>query len=220
MTPQVLRRLHPDLDARRLVLALRVAGLTALVLWLAQPDLPERAATAPGVERRLRALVRDPVIIAALVDQNRRLASAPEAWTNAAQAAWEREAAQGGGAFLNAVLRPPASRRLQAAVEGGDALRHAALHDAAGRVVAAAGPLPGYLFDREPGWTAIRALRPGARHAGPRGPGHAGTFEACWITQPLRDAGGAPIGTLSLELDADLVGRTLCARARDMVRRG
>lgn len=211
MTPQVLHRLHPDLDARRLVLALRVAALTALVLWLAQPDLPERAVTAPGVERSLRALSRDPVIAAALAEQNRRLASAPEAWTSAAQAAWEREVTLGGGAFLNAVLRHPASRRLQAAVEdGGEALRHAVLHDAAGRVAAAAGPLPGYLFDREPGWAAIAALPPGARHAGPRGPGHVDTFEACWVTQPLRDAGGALLGALSLELDAALVGRTLC----------
>lgn len=210
MTPRALQRLHPDLDARRLILAVRVAGLTALVLVLAQPDLPERAIVVPGIERGARALAADGALRAALAEANRRLASAPEAWASAAEETWAREAEQGGGAFLNAVLRQPASRRLRDAVDG--AVRQAALHDAGGRIAAASASLPGYRFDRAPGWAALSRLPPGARHVGARGPSLSGHGEACWVTWPLHDADGRFVGALSLELDADRVRGTLCPR--------
>ncbi|HYF53696.1 MAG TPA: hypothetical protein VEA41_05515 [Salinarimonas sp.] len=210
MTPRLLARLHPDLDRRLVRLAAQVAALTALVLVLAQPDLPERAYFAPSAERTLRALAAEPGIRAVLAEQNRALAGAPEAWTDAAEAAWSREALEGGGSFLNAVLRRPASRSLRAMVRRSPVVRHAALYDRAGRIAAAAQPLPAYRFAREPGWAALAALPPGARHVGPREPGHAQTFAACWVTLPLRDPSGALAGALALELDAEVVGATLC----------
>lgn len=210
MSSRALQNLHPDITGRRLRLALRVAALTALTIVLAQPDLPERAWLSPGAERLALDLARDPEVVAALVAQNRRLAAAPEAWTNAAEAAWAREAEQGGGPFLNAILRDRVSRRLQAAVAGSPVAETALLVDAAGRTLAATVALPSYRFALEPGWAAVGALPPGGVRTGPRGQGHDGTFEACWLTRAIHDADGRLAGAVSLELDASRVGRTLC----------
>ncbi len=199
-----LQRLHPDLTPRRLRLAARVAALTALVLVLAQPELPERAVVALHVEMPLARLLRDPEIRAALADQNRRFHDAPEALSDAAEAAWERDVGLEGGAFLNAVLRRPASRRLQAVADPHGVVRHAALFDAQGRTVAASAGRPGY---RAAGWPAILALGPGGRRVASPGPDDS---QACRLTAAIPGEAGGIAGAIILELDAETLAGTLC----------
>jgi hypothetical protein len=194
---------------RVVIVAILIAAATAGLWW---PPLAARWIYVPRVEWLISAIKSDPLLRAAVEDQNRRFARVPEAFTTTMDEAWIAEALGGKGPMIDRLLNTPASARLRKTMSRTfGSVRNIILMDAKGHNVAIAGLTTDFFQGDEPKWLATFGAAPGTRHLSSLERGHDGTFAACWLSEPLNDRDGAnPIGAVSIELDAALVFGRLC----------
>jgi hypothetical protein len=195
--------------AFRLVALIGLAALSAAALW---PVARERLIYAPRVAAAFAAVEGSDAFRAAVLSQNEALAGETQAEIDARDATWIAERARGDGPLVRAHLDRPASAELRRIVSASNGvIRHAILMDDRGRNVAIAAPTGDYWQGDEAKYLRTFAVGRAAEHRSVPQRGHDGTFVGCWASRTVTDARtGAPIGAISLEVDAERAGKAFC----------
>jgi hypothetical protein len=193
--------------------AIAAAGIVlALCIAFASTHVIGAIYYVPRLDRLFAELHRDPVLIAALQEQNAALAEKDEAWALERDQAWSAERQNGGGPVQNASMQKQASLHLRDIVLGTDGLvGHAFLIDAKGRIAAA--PFLSYNF-----W---QFNKPKFHYTFPKGAkardvswlqlSWDGSQPVCWRAETMVDPmAGAPIGVIALEVNYLKVGHFGC----------
>jgi hypothetical protein len=189
---------------------LLVAGVSLAGTILGQ-RLWARHVGAPRAEGLIAALRGDPVVIAAIREQNRRLAATTEDDTEAMDAKWRTEKSAGGGPLIQSFLGSPASLHVADLISRQDVVRLIIVMDDRGRNVAVSAPTTDYFQGDEPKWLETFGRPSGHRHVAPLELGHDGRFFACWVSEPLNDpATGEALGAIAVEIDEWRTGGVLC----------
>ena len=179
---------------------------------LAYPHIAGLIYYKPRLDRLFAALHRDPVLIAALREQNAALADKDEAWALSIDHAWNAERLQGGGPLQRTLMEKPASQHLRQIVAESDGLvSHAFLIDAKGRMAAEPFPSFNYWQFDKPKFHYTFPLGPGARDVSWLQRSWDGSHAVCWRAETMVDPeGGKPIGVVALEVNYFELGFSGC----------
>jgi hypothetical protein len=179
---------------------------------LAYPHIAGLIYYKPRLDRLFAALHRDPVLIAALREQNAALADKDEAWALSIDHAWNDERLHGGGPLQRTLMEKPASQHLkQIVAESGGLVSHAFLIDAKGRMAAEPFPSFNYWQFDKPKFHYTFPLGAGARDVSWLQRSWDGSHAVCWRAETMVDPeGGTPIGVVALEVNYFELGFSGC----------
>jgi hypothetical protein len=197
--------------ARSLILIVACIGLAAGTT-LAYPHIAGLVYYKPRLDRLFASLHEDPILIAALREQNAALADKDEAWALAIDHAWNAERLQGGGPLQRDLMEKPASKHLrQIVADSGGLVSHAFLIDAKGRMAAEAFPSFNYWQFDKPKFHYTFPLGAGGRDVSWLQLSWDGSHAVCWRAETMADPdGGAPIGVVALEVNYFELGFSGC----------
>jgi hypothetical protein len=197
--------------ARGLILIVAAVVLAA-GSTLAYPHIAGLIYYKPRLDRLFDTLHKDPILIAALREQNAALADKDEAWALAIDHAWNAERLQGGGPPQRKLMEKPASQHLREIVaQSGGLVSHAFLIDAKGRMAAEPFPSFNYWQFDKPKFHYTFPLGPGARDVSWLQLSWDGSHAVCWRAETMVDPdAGAPIGVVALEVDYFELGFSGC----------
>jgi hypothetical protein len=203
-------RLSPRIS-RGLILVVAAVVVTAAGT-LAYPHIAGLIYYKPRLDRLFATLHRDPVLIAALREQDAALADKDEAWALSIDHAWNAERLQGGGPLQRTLMEKPASQHLKQIVAESDGLvSHAFLIDAKGRMAAEPFPSFNYWQFDKPKFHYTFPLGPGARDVSWLQRSWDGSHAVCWRAETMVDPeGGKPIGVVALEVNYFDLGFSGC----------
>ncbi len=189
-----------------LVALIVIIGGYPLGRWIADMVYEKRA------DSTALAIMADPQLLAAIRAQNLALSAQTQTEIDLIDRQWIEERKNPNGALTAALLAAPASRHLQALIDGsGGVLTHAILMDGKGRNTAIAAPTTDYWQGDEAKYldTAARASTEVDRgHVEIR---HDGKGRACWLSRTIFE-NGKPIGALAVEVNLDFVNPSICAK--------
>ncbi len=204
-----------SMERRRTARAL-VLIITAVVLavggTLAYPHVAGLVYYKPRLDRLFGSLHKDPILIAALREQNLALAEKDEAWAHAIDRAWNAERLQGGGELQRQLMEKQASRHLrQIVADSGGLVSHAFLIDAQGRMAAEAFPSFNYWQLDKPKFHYTFPVGAGARDVSWLQLSWDGSHAVCWRAETMVDPElGVPIGVVALEVNYFNLGFSGC----------
>lgn len=194
-------------------LTIASACACAVVIAFLASDLLGAVVFSRKLDRLFASSLVDPILVAALRQQNAALADRDTAWALEQDRKWRAERELGGGPLQRATMDRPASRQLGEIVAASDGLiSHAFLIDSKGRIAAA--PFPSFNFWQfdKPKFHYTFPLGPGARDVSWLQNSWDGAHPVCWRAQTFVDPlTGQPIGVLAFEVNYLKVGRFGCA---------
>jgi hypothetical protein len=162
-------------------------------------------------ERTAATIMADPLLLAALKEQNKALEAQSQAEIDATDRRWIEERRNPDGALTGAMLASAPSRHVRSLIANShDTLTHAILMDTKGRNVAIAAPTTDYWQGDEAKFLATVAKGSGDVQSGSVEMRHDGEGKGCWLSRAIFD-NGKPIGALSVELNLQRVPESLCA---------
>jgi hypothetical protein len=179
---------------------------------LAYPHVAGLIYYKPRLDRLFAALHRDPVLVAALREQNAALADKDETWALSIDHAWNAERLQGVGPLQRNLMEKPASQHLRRIVEeSGGLVSHSFLIDAKGRMAAEPFPSFNYWQFDKPKFHYTFPLGAGARDVSWLQRSWDGSRVVCWRSETMMDPeGGKPIGVVALEVNYFDLGFSGC----------
>ena len=194
-------------------LTIASAGACAVIVAFLAFDLLGGVLSSRELDRLFVNSLADPILVAALRDQNAALSDRGEAWALEQDREWRAERDSGEGPLQRAVMDRPASRHLSEIVSAsGGLIGHAFLIDSKGRIAAA--PFPSFNFWQfdKPKFHYTFPLGPGGRDVSWLQNSWDGAHTVCWRAQTFVDpASREPIGVLAFEVNYLKVGRFGCA---------